>query len=94
MKPRKGSIPYSYESIKGGRLHVLVQWEDDSMGKSHFVPISSLRGSHCGGSAVTMLHGKKLWHGTIVYKPPRSAGLMQGESLFSVLFSMLLLNSG
>ena len=83
MKTRKGLIPYAYESVIGGKLHVLVQWEDKSKGTSHYVPIASLKGSHCGGSAVSMLHRKKLWLGTIVYKPPGSADLVQGEFIIT-----------
>ena len=53
--PKKGQVPYSYEGIIGGKLHVLVQWEDPSKGGSHYVPIAAIKGHHCGGSRVTMI---------------------------------------
>ena len=58
---------------------MLVNWEDASQGPSHYVPLSALKGSHCGGSAVTMLHHKKVWSGTIAFMPPKSYGLVQGK---------------
>ena len=53
--PKKGQVPYSYEGIIGGKLHVLVQWEDPSKGGSHHISIAAIKGHRCGGSRVTMI---------------------------------------
>ena len=79
----KVSVPNAATKIKGGIVHVLVKWDDQTRGSAHYVPVSSIRCASPleGGARVTMHHSKKVWSGMIEYSKRRKAALslVQGK---------------
>ena len=79
QKKRK-CVPNGQCCIKNGVTHVLVKWDDQSRGESHYVPVHCLKtvekNSHLeGGSRVFMRHSKKKWSGEIEISHKRQAAL-------------------
>ena len=73
----KRSVPHADCKIKNGILHVLVVWDDQSQGESHYVPVQCLKSNKPleGGVKVSMKHSKKMWTGRIQLSKQRIAAL-------------------
>ena len=73
-------VPNGECRIRNGVVHVLVKWDDQSRGYSHYVPVHCLKtvdaNSHIeGGTKVYMRHSKKIWTGEIEISRKRKAAL-------------------
>ena len=88
-------VPFAFGKTIRGRRYVLVEWDDQTFGNSHYVPVSALtcQGTYSltGGANVTMRHGKKTWTGKVVHygEKPLVEGKNHGNCRFTLILFVI-----